>query len=444
MKKDRKPKKTTKKKVVKKTEKKSLVETEQEKIIKPPDGEIISVPSVQEQMGDIEHIPPDTYLALAEKRIEFMNKVIRLAIKSTNHRDWVNMGKNPYLCGSGAEKIARNFGIIVDNLKKEKIEGEDEKGKYYYFIVEGRCSMPSRLMNSNGEPLADSIPAIGTCSSRDQFFSKAHGRVLPLSEIDQGNIVKAAYTNMLVNGITRLLGLRNLTWAELKEQGINPDSIAEVTYKGKSENKPEPPKEKPPEVKDPDDAITDKQKYYLENRIIKSHLLKTNEKDFLTHKLHEGITKGDASKLIDEWQKIIDQRREQEKTTEKRKAEKAEKDKKSQEKSETESETKTEKEPDEKDKFLPAVPDQFERLSEIIMELCVQPFEKYLLNIRASDEKLTMEKARQLISHWNDEIEKRKKMREKSSKEYARYCANMEAQAMEMYPDDYLEYTQGR
>jgi hypothetical protein len=81
------------------------------------------------------------------------------------------------------------------------------------------------------------IEAIGTRSSKDPFFKRYAGRgddrhELPPSELDKGDLKKAAYTNLLGNGITRLLGLRNLTWEDIKEYaGITKDQVGRVDYK---------------------------------------------------------------------------------------------------------------------------------------------------------------------------------------------------------------------
>ena len=47
----------------------------------------------------------------AEKRIDAINKIKQIALKVTNAKDWVDQGGRPYLQASGAEKIARLFGI---------------------------------------------------------------------------------------------------------------------------------------------------------------------------------------------------------------------------------------------------------------------------------------------------------------------------------------------
>jgi hypothetical protein len=84
----------------------------------------------------------------------------------------------------------------------------------------------------------------------------------------------AAFTNLLGNGITRLLGIRNMTYADLLEfAGIKKDDLQKVVYKDnkkadppatptKAEAQPsapvkhETPKPKPGETEPPDEAGT--------------------------------------------------------------------------------------------------------------------------------------------------------------------------------------------
>jgi len=162
------------------------------------------------------------FLAIAQKRLVIMPKLIQLAARRTSVYDWVDMGNRPYLTGTGAEKIATAFGCRICNVKIEKRTSEDELGAFYFYIVFADVSLPQDL---------GSLQVIGTCSSRDQFFARKHGQWRPLSEVDETNIVKAAYTNMEVNGMSRLLGLRGLTWSALEELGIDRKAVAQVQYK---------------------------------------------------------------------------------------------------------------------------------------------------------------------------------------------------------------------
>lgn len=163
----------------------------------------------------------DDLIASAERRIAQIDKIVTLSIRRTNENDWVDQQGKPYLTGSGAEKIARLFGVSWKILKSEKIMTNDEKGQFYFYQVVGVFTL------GGGK---DSVEAVGTCSSKDQFFAKAGGVLKPISEVDETNIMKAAYSNCVANGITRLLGIRNLTWEQVKAGGIDPSKAAKVKY----------------------------------------------------------------------------------------------------------------------------------------------------------------------------------------------------------------------
>lgn len=176
--------------------------------------EIVALPSgITETTDDI--------IASAERRLAKVEKIVTLSLKRTNSNDWVDQQGKPYLTSSGAEKIARLFGVCWKILKSEKIISEDEKGQFYFYQVIGIFSLGKGI---------DSIEAVGTCSSKDQFFAKVHGELKPLSEVEETNIMKAAYSNCIVNGITRLLGIRNLTWEQVKAGGIDQSKVARVDY----------------------------------------------------------------------------------------------------------------------------------------------------------------------------------------------------------------------
>ena len=156
--------------------------------------------------------------AEAPAKAEAMTQIMLAAMSMTNHRDWVNQGGKPYMCSSGAEKVAR-IGVTVSGIVKNKIQDEDEKGRYYIWEYAGTFEIAGRTLE-----------AVGTCSSRDKFFAVRDGEFLPAGDIDQTNIMKAAYSNLLVNGITRLLGLRSVTFDDLKAIGIDLDKVQKVEY----------------------------------------------------------------------------------------------------------------------------------------------------------------------------------------------------------------------
>ena len=161
--------------------------------------------------------------AHAEERLAALTKIKKVALKLTNPHDWVDESGKPYLQGSGAEKVARLFGI---SWRISEPTTENLEGGHYIIAYTGEFALGGAI-----------IAAIGTRSSKDGFFKKykyaGDQRVeLPVSEIDQGDVKKAAYTNLLANGITRLLGIRNLTYGELTEYaGITREQVTPVEYK---------------------------------------------------------------------------------------------------------------------------------------------------------------------------------------------------------------------
>ena len=161
---------------------------------------------------------PADALEIMQSRQVLFEKVMAVAIKATSPTDWIDQNGKPYLQGSGAEKVARRFGVKIYETAVEREELEDEKGKYYLYTVSGKAAMSER----------DVIEAIGTCSSRDSFFS--HGGKLSSADVDIGNVKKSAYTNFMGNAITRLLGIRNLSWDELAKYGVTKNGKASVAY----------------------------------------------------------------------------------------------------------------------------------------------------------------------------------------------------------------------
>ena len=180
--------------------------------------------------ADVPAIADTTLIQLAEQaeaRVAAMQKIKKVALKMTNVHDWVDQNGKPYLQVSGSEKVARLFGI---SWQVEEPVLENEEGGHYSYTYKGRFSLAGAT-----------IEAIGTRSSKDGFFKKYDWEggtktELPASAIDKGDVKKAAFTNLLGNGITRLLGLRNLTYDDLSEfAGIAKDMIVKVDYKKKGE-----------------------------------------------------------------------------------------------------------------------------------------------------------------------------------------------------------------
>lgn len=167
----------------------------------------------------------------AEARIEAVKKIKGLSLRVTNYQDWVDQNGKPYLQTSGGEKIARLFGISW-TVEEPRTQQDGDEG-HYMVTYKGIFNLGNA-----------SIECIGTRSSKDGFFKKyekgtyvndkyVQGKELPPGAIDIGDVVKSAYTNLIGNGITRLLGIRNLTYDDLAEAGIDVQKITKVEYKSK-------------------------------------------------------------------------------------------------------------------------------------------------------------------------------------------------------------------
>lgn len=158
----------------------------------------------------------------ADKRITAINRIKSLALRVTSAHDWVDQGNKPYLQASGSQKVARLFGISWQ-INEPKVEVYED-GHFMYSYT-GTFTMQNV-----------SIEALGTRSSRDPFFKRyakttENQRVeLPPTEIDRGDVQKAAFTNLLGNGITSLLGLKNMTWEEVSKGGVSQGATASVDY----------------------------------------------------------------------------------------------------------------------------------------------------------------------------------------------------------------------
>ena len=181
-------------------------------------SEAIERPDIVED-APIEQIITEDFIARFEKQAElYQNRYLPICLKLTNEADWISHVKDRYyLQCSGAEKVCTPLGIQWDRPVVTKHEREDERGKFYEYEVEG--IVHSRILARYGW-------FTGNCSSRDQFFvARGH--------YDEGDIRKAAFSNWIVNAVTRLAGLRNPTTAMLQKAGLDPSKVQLIDYSGR-------------------------------------------------------------------------------------------------------------------------------------------------------------------------------------------------------------------
>lgn len=168
----------------------------------------------------------------AEKRVEAIIKIKKVALMVTNKYDWTNQQDRPYLQVSGSEKIANLFNISW-RIDEPRLEFEDDG--HFTYTFKGEFSLGGRT-----------IEVEGSRSSKDPFFKKydwtkgEDGKSIktekPISAIDKRDVKMAALTNLLGNGISRILGIRNLQWSDLQEfAGIKKEEVAGIEYRKSGE-----------------------------------------------------------------------------------------------------------------------------------------------------------------------------------------------------------------
>lgn len=160
-------------------------------------------------------------LKILEERAKLLERILDYAIAATHTEQWFDLGGKAWPSGPACESMARRCGVSITNVRNTKRQSSDDKGDFYIYVCEATASLPSGF---------DSIEAFGTCSSRDTFLGTETSAGRAMSEIDEGNIMKAAYTNMLVNAVTRLLGVRNLSWERLGGLGLDRSKMGAVKY----------------------------------------------------------------------------------------------------------------------------------------------------------------------------------------------------------------------
>lgn len=244
----------------------------------------------------------------AEARIDAVIKIKQIALKVTNANDWCDQDGKPYLEASGSEKVANVFNISWKFLDPEP-KYEEEPDGHYTYTYRGEFSLAGRT-----------IEVEGSRSSKDGFFKQntwINGAKKEKDVQDRDNkrdVKMAALTNLLGNGITRILGIRNLTYADLEKfAGIKKDEVKGIRYKKDGEDKPDikPPAEKKEGEKPARDKLKEELEAYclgpdgIDVKLMNETLVKVSSfgdppKSFNLDDLF--ATKNDGSfKISDKW-----------------------------------------------------------------------------------------------------------------------------------------------
>jgi hypothetical protein len=160
-----------------------------------------------------------------EKYLKAFDRIRKIAISLTNTSDWIDQNGKPYLESAGCAKIASAFGVRTESVHLEKQNLQDTKGAYVRFRVTG-----------NGVWQNVQAEEVGSASTRDDFFAKRKrdGKeiILPMEEVDLGDVEKKAFTNFMNRLIKRLIGL-SFSWEDIATYSggnVTRDKCSGVSY----------------------------------------------------------------------------------------------------------------------------------------------------------------------------------------------------------------------
>jgi len=198
-----------------------------------------------------------------QARANFIAGVKKAAVAQTYPTDWLGRkakdGTYNYdLMGPGAERIKSVCPIGFLNMRSREEKWSKDSGPGYTIYYEADVFI--------GSQKAGTMPVLGSCASSDEFFATETSdlpynaenpehkaaiesgegrtspdksriyirRIIPASEVTRENIVKSALMNCIVNGVTRVLGLRKMTAEALKDYGIDASKVPSFEYGSKT------------------------------------------------------------------------------------------------------------------------------------------------------------------------------------------------------------------
>jgi hypothetical protein len=243
----------------KSTEKKPLVEP----VVEVVGARTLSEPETLPTYGvDAVDIDYQRMLTQFQERAKFIAGIKKVAVAQTYPSDWLGRkakdGSYNYdLMGPGAERIKSVCPIGFSNIRRREEKWVKESGAGYTIYYEADVYI--------GSPRTGAMPVLGSCASDDDFFSletsdlpynpenpehkaaieSGEGRPdkegkriyirrrIPAAEVTREHIEKSSLTNLFVNAVTRVLGLRKMNAQSLREYGIDPDKVPSFEYGSK-------------------------------------------------------------------------------------------------------------------------------------------------------------------------------------------------------------------
>ena len=155
------------------------------------------------------------FQAWADSRAEALRILMEMGIAQTRAEDWSDQGGKPYPEQGACSAMVNMVGITISPPGRRRENFDDELGHYYIYFLESEVTVPKFGIGP--------LPIVGRASSRDQFFAwkrdAADEKVLrPASEIDPGDILSKAYTNLRYRAVKAVVPqVANITWEDLKK-----------------------------------------------------------------------------------------------------------------------------------------------------------------------------------------------------------------------------------
>ena len=181
-----------------------------ENIAEQVDIERVPVESVDTELANItSEGDPDVMLAIMEKKAELAPRLKKardtILASQTYPSDWVVMGDTACLSSAGAERVATLFDIKFFECSSKKEKFTDSLGEGYRYVYQGKAAMGNRVSFAQG-----------IYSTRDKFLGYANKEYKSLEEINERDIMQAAYHIFKGNAVKELLGLRGMPKPEVE------------------------------------------------------------------------------------------------------------------------------------------------------------------------------------------------------------------------------------
>lgn len=170
----------------------------------------------------------DTVIAVAQRIDAYakaMDTIISAVVKRSYPGDWVvhkktgesDENQKANMGAAAAERMATFTGITEKNWTLGAKEFSEDR-KHFTYAYEADFTFGKRTIHV--------ISRVGT---RDKFFGKANKEWIPLEDVQEDDIKKAAFRACRKEGVRTLLGLRNVPVAKLRDLGFD---IAKINFVG--------------------------------------------------------------------------------------------------------------------------------------------------------------------------------------------------------------------